>query len=209
MVARTWSSSRLSCAECLLLRCDGNAQNSFLTKQGKDPSTRATRRKRGSAGCGRGHCVFSQVETSRSWNFLSSSNGVKDLLEVPEARCDYPPEASVEMGLISLGWQNLIDFLDLRQVFSTYDRDLRDPLLWPQVRPVPMRVDRWPLGIPLLSMQCLRPCVESGPEPEDSSPVLTWILRYFWSLPRGVSPRLKGGKHVRYPPVRYQQCHAS
>ena len=39
----------------------------------------------------------------------------------------------------------------------------------------------------------LRPCVESGPEPEDSSPVLTWILRYFWSLPRGVSPRLECG----------------
>ena len=28
------------------------------------------------------------------------------------------------------------------------------------------------------------------PEPEHSSPVLTWILLYFWSLPRGVSPRL-------------------
>ena len=27
-------------------------------------------------------------------------------------------------------------------------------------------------------------------EPEDSSPVVTWILTYFWSLPRGVSPRL-------------------
>ena len=25
----------------------------------------------------------------------------------------------------------------------------------------------------------LRPCLESVPEPEDSSPVLTWILRYF------------------------------
>ena len=37
----------------------------------------------------------------------------------------------------------------------------------------------------------LRPCVESVPEPEDSSPVLTWILWYFWSLPRGVSPRLE------------------
>ena len=36
----------------------------------------------------------------------------------------------------------------------------------------------------------LRPCVESVPEPEDSSPVLSWILGYFWSLPRGVSPRL-------------------
>ena len=39
----------------------------------------------------------------------------------------------------------------------------------------------------------LRPCVESVPEPEDSSPVLTWILGYFCSLPRGVSPRLEWG----------------
>ena len=35
--------------------------------------------------------------------------------------------------------------------------------------------------------------MESVPEPEDSSPVLTWILGYFWSLPRGVSPRLEWG----------------
>ena len=39
-------------------------------------------------------------------------------------------------------------------------------------------------------------CVESVPEPEDSSPVLTCILGYFWSLPRGVSPRLEWG-HAR------------
>ena len=46
-----------------------------------------------------------------------------------------------------------------------------------------------------LSRRCrgLRPCVESVPEPEDSSPVLTWILGYFWSLSRGVSPRLERG----------------
>ena len=44
-----------------------------------------------------------------------------------------------------------------------------------------------------LSRRCrgLRPCVESVPESEDSSPVLTWILGYFWSLPRGVSLRLE------------------
>ena len=49
-----------------------------------------------------------------------------------------------------------------------------------------------------LSHRCwgLRPCVESVPEPEDSSPVLTWTLGYFWSLPRGVSPRLEYG-HAR------------
>ena len=44
-----------------------------------------------------------------------------------------------------------------------------------------------------LSRQCRRliPCVEWVPEPEDSTPVLTWILGYFWSLPRGVSLRLE------------------
>ena len=46
-----------------------------------------------------------------------------------------------------------------------------------------------------LSHRCrgLRTCVESVPEPEVSSPVLTWILGYFWSLPREVSPRLEWG----------------
>ena len=53
-----------------------------------------------------------------------------------------------------------------------------------------------------LSRRCrgLKSSVEWVPEREDSSPVLTWILGYFWSLPRGVSPRLEWG-HVRavYP----------
>ena len=97
------------------------------------------------------------------------------------------------MGLISPGGENLLDFLELRQVLSTYDGDLMDPLWWPQERPVPMRVARGPLGIPLPLMLGLRPCVVSVPEPEDSSPVLTWILGYIWSLPRGVSPRLVWG----------------
>ena len=86
------------------------------------------------------------------------------------------------MGLISPGGENLLDFLELRQVLSTYDGDLRDPLWWPQERPVPMRVARGLSGF--LSRRCrgLRTCVEPVPEPEDSSPVLTWIWGYFWSL---------------------------
>ena len=56
------------------------------------------------------------------------------------------------MGLISPGVENLLDFLEFRQVLSTYDGDLRDPLWWPQETPVPMRVARGPLGIPLLPM---------------------------------------------------------
>ena len=63
-----------------------------------------------------------------SGNFSSCSKGVKDPLEVPEVRFDKPRDASVEMGLISPGGQNLLDFLELRQVLSTYDGNLRDPL---------------------------------------------------------------------------------
>ena len=40
------------------------------------------------------------------------------------------------MGLISPGGENLLDFLELRQVLLTYDGDLRDPLWWLQERPV-------------------------------------------------------------------------
>ena len=104
------------------------------------------------------------------------------------------------MGLISPGGENLLDFLELRLVLSTYDLDLRDPLWWPQERPVPMRLAQGPLGIPLPSMPGPKILCVFGAEPEDSSPVLTWILGYFWSLPRGVSPRLEGGMHVRFPP---------
>ena len=53
------------------------------------------------------------------------------------------------MGLVSPGEENLLDFLELQQVLSTYLGDIRDPLWWPQERPVPMRVARVPLGIPL------------------------------------------------------------
>ena len=50
----------------------------------------------------------------------------------------------------------------------------------------------------LFSRRCwvLRPCVDSVPKPEDSFPVLAWILGYFWSLPRGVNLRLELG-HAR------------
>ena len=54
-------------------------------------------------------------------------------------------------------------------------------------------------GLPgFLTRRCqgIRPCVESVLEPEDSSPVPTWILGVILESPRGVSPRLKFG-HAR------------
>ena len=99
------------------------------------------------------------------------------------------------MGLISPG-ENLLDFLELRQELSTYDGDLRDTLWWPQERPVPCELLGSLSGFHSRRCWGLSACVESVLEPEDSSPVLTWILGYVWSLPRGVSPHLEWG-HAR------------
>ena len=98
-----------------------------------------------------------------SVNFLSCSKGVKDPLEVPEFRCDYPRYASAELGLISPRGENLLDFLDLQPALSTYDRDLTYPLWWPQERQVPLLVA--PCLSEFLSRRCrgLRHCVESVP----------------------------------------------
>ena len=129
-----------------------NTGNSIPTKQGKDPYSRARRLKKGSSGCGRDSRASSRVETVMLGNFLSCRKGVKDPVEFPEVSFDWPRDASAEMGLILPGGVYLLDFLELRQVLSTYDGDLRDPLSWPQERPVPMRVARGTLGIPLPSM---------------------------------------------------------
>ena len=100
------------------------------------------------------------------------------------------------MGVISPGGENLLHFLELRQALSTYVGDHRDPSGGLRKGQSPCELLGGLSG--LLSRQCrgLRPCVESVPEPENASPVLTWILGYFGSLPRGVSPRLEWG-HAR------------
>ena len=79
------------------------------------------------------------------------------------------------MGLISPGGENLLDFLELWQVLSTSDGDPRDPLLWAQERPVLIELLGGLSGFLSRRRWGLRPCVELVPEPEDSSPVLTWI----------------------------------
>ena len=100
------------------------------------------------------------------------------------------------MGLISPGGENLLDFLELLQVLSIYDGTSG-------TRSAGLRKGQFPCKLlgglsGFLSSRCwgLRPCLDSVPEPEDSSPVQTWILGDFWSLPRAVSPRLDWG-HAR------------
>ena len=56
------------------------------------------------------------------------------------------------------------------------------PLWWPQERPDPCELLGGLSGFLCRRCQGLRTCAKSVPEPEDSSPVLTWILGYFWFL---------------------------
>ena len=100
------------------------------------------------------------------------------------------------MGLISLEGRN-------SWIFSSCDRCSRLTIWTSRTRSGGLRKFQSPCELlgglsGFLSCRCrgLRSCVEAVLEPEDSSPVLTWILGYFWSLPRGVSPRLEWG-HAR------------
>ena len=161
------------------MRCDGNARNSFSTTQGKDPSSRARRRKRGSSGCGQDSRASSRVETGMSGNFLRCSKGVKDPLEVQS------------LGVISLEtpqrkWAS--SRLDGRTswIFSSCGRCSRFMTGTSGTRCGGLKKGQCPCELLgglscFLSHRCwgLRSCVESVPEPEHSTPVLTWILGYF------------------------------
>ena len=161
------------------MRCDGNAGNSFPTTQVKDPCSRASRRKRGSSGCGRDSCASSRVETGMSGNFLSCSKVVKDPLEVAEVRSDYPETPQHKCASSRLEERT-------SWIFSSCGRCSRLTTGTSESRSDGLRKGQSPCELlgglsGFHSRRCwvLRPCVESVPEPEDSSPVPTWIMGYF------------------------------
>ena len=108
------------------------------------------------------------------------------------------------MGLISPGGENLLDFLELRQVLSTYDGTTGTRSGGLREGQSPCELLRGLSGF--LSRLCrgLRPCVESVPEPENSSPVLTWILGVLLESPQGSqsSSRARRRKRVSSGCVR-------
>ena len=79
--------------------------------------------------------------------------------------------------------------LDLR-------RGPQGPALVASGKARPIQVARGPLGIPLSTIPGPKILCGVGAGHEHSSPVLTWILGFFWSLPMGVSPPLEWG-HAR------------
>ena len=83
------------------------------------------------------------------------------------------------MRLISPGGENLLVFLELRHVLSTYDGALGTHAGGLRKGQSQSELLEGLSGF--LSRRCrgLSPCVVSVPEPEDSSAVMIWILGYF------------------------------
>ena len=132
----------------------------------------------------------SRVEMVMSGNFLSCSKAVKDPLS-------FSREGRFSLGMpqqktasSSLERRTSWFFWSCGRSLSSYDRDLRDPLAWPQDRPVSVRVERGSWGFVSVRFWVLSPHLEPKLEPEVSSPVLAWKLGFLWSLSRGVRPRL-------------------
>ena len=177
-----------------------NTGNSIPTTQGKDPYSRGRKRKRGSSGCGRDSRASSRLETGMSGNFLSCSKGVKDPLEVPEFSVitPYLPQQKWASSRLEgrTSW-----------IFSSCGRCSRLMTGTSGTRSGGLRKGQSPCQLlgglsGFLSRRCrgLGPCVESVPEPEDASPVLTWILGYFWSHSGQSVLYSSVGMNVRFPP---------
>ena len=163
MVARPWSSSRLCCAERLLLRCDGNTGNSFPNTQGKDPSSRARRRKLGYCGCGWGSRASSRLQTGMSGNFLTCSKVVKDPLGVTDVRSNYTETPQHKCASSRLEGRT-------SWIFSSCGRCSRLTTGTSESRSGGLRKDQSPCellagfsGFHSRRYWVLRPCVESVP----------------------------------------------
>ena len=137
--------------------------------------------------------------------FLSSGDRyVGELLELQQG-CEEPYGSSRGLGVISLEtpqrkWASSRLEGRTSWIFSSCGRCSRLRTGSSGTRSGGLRKGQSPRELlgglsGFLSRRCrgLRPCVEWVPEPEDSSPVLTWILGYLCSLHRGVSPRLEWG----------------
>ena len=172
------------------MRCDGNARKAFPTKQGKDPSSQRRMVKQGSSCFVVGTSVFLSSGDRYVGELLELPQGCEEPFKLQEGRCDFPGDQGAEKGIISPRGRTSWIFSSSGRFLSSYDGDLRDPLVCPQKRPVSMRVARGLSGFHSSQCQVISPRRELRLEPEVSPPVLAWTLGFLWNLHRGVRPHL-------------------
>ena len=121
------------------------------------------------------------MQTGMLGNFLRCLKGVKDSFGAQVGRCHGRNGPQLKLRGKSPGFsRGVAGFL------SSYNRDLRDPLVGPQAGPVSTRVARDPLGF--LCSRCWGrgPHLELRPEPQGSSPgTLDMDLGVPLGLPQG------------------------
>ncbi|KAI4551923.1 hypothetical protein MJG53_000296 [Ovis ammon polii x Ovis aries] len=149
----------------------------FPYETGKGPSSRARRRKRGSPGCVRDPRASSRVETgTRSGGLRKDQSPCEFLGGLSEflSRCCRGLRPCVNSGPEPEDSSPVLTWILGCSRLTTGPSGTRSGGL---------RKDQSPCeflgGLSEFLSRCcrgLRPCVNSGPEPEDSSPVLTWIL---------------------------------
>ena len=137
--------------------------------------------------------------------FLSSGEGyVRELLELHQGCQRHFQGSRGRVGFLLRRCSRKGPYLELRGespdfsrvaqgnlgFLSSYNKDLRDPHVWPQESPISMQVERGFLGFLSSPCRVLVPHLELRPEPQVSIPVLTWILGFLWSFKRGVRPHL-------------------
>ena len=93
--------------------------------------------------------------------------------------------------------------------FSSYDGDLRDPLVGPQRGPVSTQITRGPSGFLCSRCPGRGSHLDLSPEPQVSSPVPTWISVFLWASGGKSGLVSCGAMQVRSPLDPEKQCQAS
>ena len=78
--------------------------------------------------------MFLSSETDMLGNILSCIKGVKYSFKFQEGTWDFTLDATVVKGLVMTGEPS--GFSRVTAGFSSYDRELKEPLVWPQGSPV-------------------------------------------------------------------------
>ena len=149
-------------------------------KQGKGPYLEMRREKRGSCSVAARPSVF----------LLSRDSYVRELLELHQECQGHFRGSRGKVGFLSRRHSRKVphhalmgESPDFSLVaagnlgfLSSYDGNLRDPLVWPQENPVSMLVVRGFSAIVSRWCRVLGPHLELRPQSQGSSPLLTWIL---------------------------------
>ena len=99
-----------------------------------------------------GQLVSISVKVGNVGEILELQEGCEGPFEAQEGRCDLPPDPLAEKDLISPGGENLLDFLELRQVPLKLRQGIHGPAILASEKSSLHAICQGPLGTPLQSV---------------------------------------------------------